>query len=91
MPAKENEYFGLNYPGYRDREMDEACKGAARELDREAWQRLLQTSARIFARDLPALPLYYRTELAAAKVGLENLIPRGFGWETWNAHTWYWR
>jgi len=91
VPVEANGWIGANYSGYRDREMDEACTGAARELDPEARTRLLQVSARIFARDLPALPLYYRTFQAAAKIGLQNFAPRGFGWETWNAHTWYWK
>lgn len=91
VPVEANDWTGANYSGYRNREMDEVCTGAARELDPETRTRLLQSSARIFARDLPALPLYYRTFYAAAKVGFENFTPRGFGWETWNAHTWYWK
>ncbi len=83
--------FGLNYSGYRNEEMDKVCKGAAQELDPEARNRLLRASAQLFARDLPALPLYYRTEVAVAKVGLQNFAPRGLGNETWNGHTWYWK
>lgn len=91
VPTEASGWLGRNYSGYRNREMDEACTRAARELDPEARKRLLQLSARIFARDLPALPLYYRSFQAAAKVGLQNFAPRGFGFDTSNAHTWYWK
>lgn len=96
IPAESNRWEGKNYPGYRNPEMDEACRGAATELDegrRNAWFR---RSAAVFSRELPALPLYYGARAAAAKSGLENF---SFGAScsdctvdhTWNAHTWHWR
>jgi hypothetical protein len=49
-------------------------------------------SASILARDLPVLPLYYRSEFVAVKEKLQNIAPTGDASPlTWNAHTWYWR
>lgn len=91
IPTEANGWRGGNVAGYRDGEMDQTCKGSAAELDPEARKRLLQTSARIFSRDLPVLPLYYRGNVWALKEGLQNFAPRTIGSEIWNAHTWYWK
>ncbi len=89
IPNEGNNWAGNNYPGYRNPEMDRICKEISREIDEEKRNRLLNDSARLFARDLPALPLFTRPEVGAAKPGLRNLV---FGIEqvTWNAYRWYW-
>jgi len=89
IPSERNNWMGLNYPGYRNDEMDRICKAINRELDEEKRIRLLNESARIFARDLPALPLFTRLALGAARPGLRNLVI-GVWPMTWNAHRWYW-
>ena len=91
IPTEANTWRGSNHPGYRNPEMDRVCKAIAGELDDNARKALLQESARLFARDLPALPLYFRLEVAATKAGLRNVRIRGLGvFETWNVSTWYW-
>ncbi len=35
--------------------------------------------------------IYFRVLTAAAKTGLTNLAPGGVPFDTWNAHTWYWK
>lgn len=92
IPTETTPAAGGNYPGYRNAEMDQVCKAIERELDETKRNRLLNESARIFARDLPALPLYYRTAVAATKASLQNFAPPGTDTpETWNAHQWYWK
>lgn len=87
----ESDRTGQNVPGYRNPEMDKACKAASRELNEATRNRLLNESARIFSRDLPALPLFFRVEVGAAKAGLKNFRPTAIlPIETWNAHKWYW-
>lgn len=93
IPSEQNNWAGgLNYPGYRDAEMDGTCKAIAREIDEENRNRLLNESARIFSRDLPALPLYFQITIAAAKVRLQNFspIPIAGYYDTGNVHQWYW-
>ncbi|HEU5303937.1 MAG TPA: peptide ABC transporter substrate-binding protein, partial [Gemmatimonadales bacterium] len=91
IPTASNTWLGSNYPGYRSAEMDRICKAIPRELDPVRRRDLLQESARLFARDLPALPLYFRIDVAAAKAGLRNIAPRGLGvFETWNTQEWHW-
>ncbi len=89
IPNEGNNWVGSNYPAYRNAEMDRICGAISREIDEETRNRLLNDSARLFARDLPALPLHTRVMVSGVKPGLRNLV---FGIEpvTWNAHRWYW-
>ncbi len=89
IPNERNNWVGNNSPAYRNAEMDRICKAISREIDEEKRNRLLNESAKIFSHDLPALPLYTRLIVSAAKPGLRNFA---FGIEgvTWNTHRWYW-
>lgn len=92
IPSEANGWAGQNYPGYRNPEMDKLCKAASREIDEAKRNELLKQSAVIFSRDLPALPLYVRAQVAAAKIGLQNFVAIQLTttYETWNAHRWFW-
>jgi len=96
IPSEANGWVDYNYPGYRNSEMDRICKAATHEVDEMRRTTLLNESAVLFSRDLPALPLFDRVETAAVKPGLANA---SFGFAgglgrlklTWNMHTWYWK
>lgn len=93
IPNEANGWAGQNYPGYKNAEMDKACKAASRELDEGKRNKLLQDSARFFARDLPAVPLYYRVSVSAVKEGLAKVwTPTGLSgiYESYSAHRWRW-
>jgi peptide/nickel transport system substrate-binding protein len=92
IPSEQNNWAGGNFPGYKDAAMDQVCKAISREIDEGKRNKLLNESARIFSRDLPALPLYFRVTIAAAKVGLQNFSPSGLSElsDTWNVHQWFW-
>lgn len=93
IPNDANGWAGQNYPGYKNADMDRVCKEASREIDEGKRNRLLHESQRMFARDLPALPLYFRVTVAAAKKGLQNFtaISLAGTYETWNVHRWFWQ
>jgi peptide/nickel transport system substrate-binding protein len=93
IPNQGNSWAGQNYPGFKNADMDRACKGASREIDEAARNKLLNESAIIFARELPALPLYVRASVSAAKTGLQNFtnVQLGGTYETWNVHRWTWQ
>ncbi len=96
IPSEGNGWQGANSPGYRNAAMDRLCRTASREIDARVRRRLVQESLRIFARDLPALPLYFGARAAVAR---RDLAGFGLGFpclgcpltETWNAHLWAWR
>jgi len=83
---------GVLYRGYQNPERDRVCEAASREVDEAKRNKLLNESARIFSRDLPALPLYFRVWAVVAKPGLQNFTATGLYGpsETWNAHQWFW-
>ena len=94
VPSEANGWTGFNYPGYQNPEMDRLCREAEEELDESRRMALLRQTAVLFARDLPALPLYYpAVRPVVAKIGLENFTayPLESGFEAWNIHTWRWR
>ena len=90
IPTEANRWQGRNLTGYRNAEMDGICREAFRDTDDARQKQLYSRSARILARDLPELPLYYRVRMTAVRSGLQNLSA-GANSLTWNAHTWYWR
>lgn len=92
IPTEASGWTGGNFTGYRDLEMDEACTAAINELVEEKRLVAIRQVARIYSRDLPALPLFWRLTVVAAKKGLRNFsIGAPFhGEEMWNAPQWYW-
>ena len=81
-------------PGIRIPTWIVSAEPVEREVDDAQRVPLLQESARIFSRDLPALPLYFRPTVAAARRGLTNYRPMQTSDpaanEMWNAHQWAW-
>lgn len=92
IPTQANNFVGDNWTGFKNAEMDRACKAASREIDEAKRNKLLQDSAKIFSRELPAIPLYIRAAVAAAKPGLRNFttVQLSGTYETWNIHRWTW-
>jgi peptide/nickel transport system substrate-binding protein len=68
MPTADNNWVGANVTGYQNAEFDAACVQAQQQIPDEGAYReaYLQTQA-IFASDLPAIPLYLRLKVAAAR------------------------
>ncbi len=77
IPAPENNYAGQNYAGYKNAAMDRiiddldvVCEAGE---NRALWQQL----QKLYADDLPALPLYYRADAFFIPAGLEGVVPTG--------------
>ncbi|MFL1462019.1 peptide ABC transporter substrate-binding protein [Roseococcus sp. DSY-14] len=77
IPRAERNWSGQNYPGYRNPEMDQLLEDLPQELDatrrRELWSRL----QRLYARDLPALPLWFRQDAHVWPTWLDGVRPTG--------------
>jgi len=89
IPTVENNFVGQNYMGWCNKAADEAIKNAVNSLvkeDRIKWYKILQQE---YTKDVPAIPVFNRTENAATAVGLT-----GFGLEpgqrdyTYNVNEW---
>jgi peptide/nickel transport system substrate-binding protein len=67
IPNAANQWVGTNVSGYKNPQFDTACADASRSLPGDAEYNLHQEAQAIFATDLPALPLYLRLKVAAAR------------------------
>ena len=68
IPTEDNNWVGTNVTGFKNAEFDAACVQAQQYIPDEDGYReaYLQTQA-IFASELPAIPLYSRLKVAAAR------------------------
>ncbi|WP_375592680.1 peptide ABC transporter substrate-binding protein [Algihabitans albus] len=77
IPTEENGWGGQNYTGYCTPEMDALIDRIEIELDREARAELWAELQRLYATDLPALPLYWRAQPFVLPPWLEGVRPTG--------------
>jgi peptide/nickel transport system substrate-binding protein len=71
IPNEVNHWVGTNVTGYQSTEYDAACRNAELALpDEPAYKAAFHQVQQIFATDLPAIPLYYRLKVAAARADI---------------------
>jgi peptide/nickel transport system substrate-binding protein len=85
IPTVENQWTTLNSPGYASADYDAACLAALDTLSGAGLNPFYHREAqRIFARDLPALPLYFVPRLVAVRPGVSGIAPDPSEYLTWN-------
>ena len=62
IPTAANNYSGLNWTGVGSPEMDAAMQAAETELDPGKQMVLWATMQKLYAAQLPELPLYFRED-----------------------------
>ena len=68
IPTAANNWVGANVTGYKNTEFDAACAWAQEHTpDDEAYREAYHLTQSIFTADLPAIPLYARLKVAAAR------------------------
>ena len=73
IPTQANRWVGANVTGYKNPEFDAACQRAAEQTPYDAaYREAYQLTQLIFSTDLPAIPLYLRVKVAAARPDLCN-------------------
>ncbi|MDX1604548.1 MAG: peptide ABC transporter substrate-binding protein [Candidatus Competibacterales bacterium] len=77
IPAEANNWQGQNYSGYRNPAMDRLLDTLETELDPDRRKTLWAELQRLYAEDLPALPLYFRSDAHVLPPWLEGLRPTG--------------
>jgi peptide/nickel transport system substrate-binding protein len=77
IPSAANEWSGQNFPGYANPEMDKALDGAERELDPAKRRAFFADILRLYADDLPVLPLYFRVDAFVIPKPLTGVTPTG--------------
>jgi len=77
IPSAQNNWTGQNFPAYRNPEMDGVIDALETELDVEKRRALFAEEQRIYAEDLPVLPLYFRTDPFVLPKQLKGVVPTG--------------
>ena len=92
IPTGDNGWSGQNYPGYRNPNMDKALDSAERELDPEKRRGFFADILRLYADDLPVLPMYFRVDSFVIPRQLTGVVPTGHqGCTSLWIENWRWR
>jgi peptide/nickel transport system substrate-binding protein len=79
IPTAANNWGGANYPGFSNPKMDADIEAAEDELDPAKQKLIWADMQRIYAEQLPALPLFYRAEAHVTPPWLRGYVPTGQG------------
>ena len=80
IPAAANNYGGSNYPGFSNPEMDANILKVESELDPAKARQDWSTMQRIYAEQVPVLPLFFRAEPHVVPKWLAGYQPLGSGY-----------
>ncbi|MBS0517718.1 MAG: peptide ABC transporter substrate-binding protein [Proteobacteria bacterium] len=91
IPSEKNGWSGQNYPAYANPKMDKMLDAAERELDPEKRRIFFDEIQRLYADDLPVLPLYFRVDPFVIPKRLKGVLPTGHlnSSPLW-VEQWYW-
>jgi peptide/nickel transport system substrate-binding protein len=71
IPTEENYWLGVNVTGYSNPAYDAVCQTALQtRMDQPEYQYRHQDAQQLFAEELPAVPLYFRLQVAASRPDL---------------------
>ncbi len=82
IPRQENNWSGQNYTGYANPRMDELIDAIEVELDDAERMALWADLQRLYATDLPALPLFFRADGYILPKWLKGVVPTGHQYPT---------
>lgn len=77
VPNQDNGYAGENLSGYKNPEMDRLIGALEIELDPGKRKMLWAEAQRLYAADLPSLPLYFRSDAFILPKWLTGVHPTG--------------
>ena len=88
IPTSENQWTTLNSSGYASADYDAACQAALGALPGSIAHSYYHGEAqRVFAEDLPALPLYFVPRLIVIRPGVSGVALDPSEYLTWNIET----
>ena len=77
IPTAQNNWGGTNFTGYRNAKMDADIDAVERELDPAKRKTIWADIQRIYATDLPVLPLVFGSEAHVWPLWLKGVTPTG--------------
>ncbi len=82
IPTQENNFSGQNYTGFQNARMDALIDQIEVELDRDKRKALWAELQRIYAAELPVVPLYFRANAYILPKWLKGIEPTGHQYPT---------
>jgi len=82
IPTAANNYSGQNYTGFVNAEVDELLEAIEVELDRDKRRVLWHRLQRIYASELPVIPLFFRADAYIMPKWLKGIEPTGHQYPT---------
>jgi peptide/nickel transport system substrate-binding protein len=69
IPSDSNNWLGVNITGFSNPDYDAACKAAqyTRPDQQQAYLKANQDAQRLFAEQLPVIPLFFRLDMAVSR------------------------
>ena len=77
VPSEANAYAGENLVGYKNPEMDRIIDALEIELDQDKRKALWAAAQRLYAADLPSLPLFFKSDAFILPKWLTGVRPTG--------------
>jgi peptide/nickel transport system substrate-binding protein len=77
IPSADNSWGGQNYTGFRNAQMDALIDAIEIELDRDKRKDLWHRLQKLYAEELPVIPLYWRANTYVLPMWLEGVRPTG--------------
>jgi peptide/nickel transport system substrate-binding protein len=77
IPTEANNWSGQNYTGYRSAEMDKLIDDVEVQCEPKQHLQLWHDLQTLYAKDLPALPLFYRADPYILPPWLKGVVPTG--------------
>ncbi|KIM00394.1 Oligopeptide ABC transporter periplasmic oligopeptide-binding protein OppA [Paramagnetospirillum magnetotacticum MS-1] len=77
VPNAANNWSGQNYTGYASPAMDRLIDSVEVELDKDKRKALWREIQALYAADLPALPLFFKSDSFILPKALKGLVPTG--------------
>ena len=84
IPVEATNWAGQNYTGFSNAEMDRTIDDVEVKCDPQENMALWHKLQRIYAEELPALPLYYRANAFILPRGLKGVTPTGHQYPSTN-------
>ncbi len=92
IPTEATNWVGNNVAGWRSAAKDRLVDGLFDELDARRQEPLMVDYLKLFAEELPHLPIKYNAEVTSYRSNVKNVPVRvesgGENARTWNAHLW---
>ncbi len=89
IPSPQNGWEGQNYMGWCNEKASSAIKQANNSLIQEERKAAYTIVQQEYTKDVPAVPLFNRTETYAYSPALVNFAPKpGYAYYMYNAHEW---